>query len=88
VVASFEETGVDLTFESQPTTWERLPSLLAMVPDRSHTVLEYALASDRTTLAQHGELRGRIIPLAHALGFEYASDVGVRPLGSRGTAVK
>ncbi len=73
-----------MTFEGQAVTWEQLPLLLDKVPDRDHTVLTLAVASDETTLAEKNQSVGRVSALQKQFGFEYFSYVGVHPLGSEG----
>jgi hypothetical protein len=75
----------ELTFEGQSITWEQLPELLKKVPDRSHTVLELAVASDNFTMGQINELTHRARILSGEHGFEHLSFVGVHPLGSKPT---
>jgi beta-lactamase regulating signal transducer with metallopeptidase domain len=67
-----------LYLDGTPTTWEALPELLKKVPNRSGTILAFAMASDQMTLAQHNEAWGRISQLAHELNFAYASDTGIK----------
>jgi hypothetical protein len=74
-----------MTFEGQSTTWDDVGALLEKVPERKNTVLEYAVTSDQITVQQQNEWFGKCIALAHSLGFEYASFIGVHPLGSKGT---
>ncbi len=75
----------EVTFEGQPTTWEKLPQQLAAVSNRPLTVLEVAVASDAMTLRQANEARNKVSLLARRYGFAYPSYVGVQPLGSTGT---
>jgi type II secretion system protein G len=63
-----------------------LPELLDAVPDRAHTVLEIAIASDEMSVRQRNSAQSRANSLARRHGFEYPSDVGVHPLGSKGSA--
>ncbi len=85
-----------LTFQGQETTWEELPSLLAKVPNRKHTVLEVAMSSEpeavrlRTTasgkiitIEQKEDAMGRAGVLQRQYGFESVRHGGVRQLGSR-----
>lgn len=74
-----------MTFEGQETTWEKLPVLLQAVADRSTTVLEVAIASDEMSVRQRNAAQRRAIEMAHRHGFEYPSDIGVHPFGSKGT---
>ena len=74
-----------LTFEGQPTTWDGVDALLEKVPERKNTVLECAVTSDQITVQQQNEWFGKCVALAHNLGFEYASFIGIHPLGSKGT---
>lgn len=74
-----------MTFEGQTTTLGELPALLEKVPHRSQTVLEIAIASDDLTYKQTAGVIGHAGTLAHRLGFEYASEIGVHSLGSKGS---
>jgi hypothetical protein len=76
-----------MTFEGQPTTWYGIDALLEAVPNRSSTVLEFAVTSDQITVQQQNEWFGNCIALAHSHGFAYASFIGIHPLGSKGTPV-
>jgi predicted Ser/Thr protein kinase len=75
-----------MTFEGQPTNWENAGALLAKVPDRNNTVLEFAVTSDQITVAQQNEWFQKASALARQHAFEYASFIGVHPLGSKGTS--
>lgn len=75
-----------MTFEGQETSWENLPKLLEAVPDRPHTVLELARASDEIPEQTVYSLLPRGVMLAKKFGFEYLSDIGVQPPGSKGSA--
>ncbi|MBI3850194.1 MAG: serine/threonine protein kinase [Verrucomicrobia bacterium] len=75
-----------MTFEGQPTTWDDVAALLEKVPERKNTVLECAVTSDQITVQQQNEWFGKCSALAHSLGFEYASFIGIHPLGSKGTS--
>ncbi len=75
-----------MTFEGQPTRWEDVGPLLAKVPDRENTVLEFAVTSDQITVAQQNEWFQKATARAREHGFEYASFIGVHPLGSKGTS--
>jgi len=74
-----------MTFEGQPTTWDEVGALLDKVPERKNTVLECAVTSDQITVQQQNEWFGKCIALAISHGFEYASFIGIHPLGSKGT---
>ncbi|MEE8450261.1 MAG: PEGA domain-containing protein, partial [Thermoguttaceae bacterium] len=74
-----------MTFQGQETTWEELPALLEKVPNRKQTVLEIAIATEDLTVRQRNTATGRVGQLAGGYGFEYASYIGVHPLGSLGT---
>ena len=74
-----------MTFDGQPTTWDDVGALLEKVPERKNTVLECAVTTDQITVQQQNEWFGKCIALAHGLGFEYASFIGIHPLGSKGT---
>lgn len=74
-----------MTFEGQSTNWEQLPKLLEAVPDRAKTVLEVGIASEEVTVRKLNELKTRAAILANEHGFSYSSDIGVHPLGSKGS---
>ncbi len=74
-----------MTFEGQPITWDDVGALLEKVPERKNTVLEFGVASDQITVRQQNEWFGKCVALAPGLGFEYASFIGIHPLGSKGT---
>ena len=71
-----------LTFEGKATTWDELPSLLEKVPDRGHTVLDIAMASDQLTVAVADAAQGRASHMVQQFGFEYLSYIGIHPLGT------
>jgi predicted Ser/Thr protein kinase len=73
-----------LTFEGQPTSWDAVAALLETVPDRKHTVLEFAVTSDQITVTQQNEWFHKAAALSRQYGFEYASFIGIHPLGSKG----
>ena len=75
-----------ITFEGQPTTWDGVGSLLANVSNPNNTVLEFAVTSDQITVAQQNEWLQKAAALARQHGFEYASFIGIHPLGSKGTS--
>jgi hypothetical protein len=74
-----------MTFEGQPTDWDKVESLLANVADRKKAVLEFAVTSDQITVAQQNEWFQKATAFAREHGFEYASFIGIHPLGSKGT---
>jgi hypothetical protein len=74
-----------MTLEGQETTWEELPGLMEKIPNRAQTVLEFAMPSDQTPGQRHHPDLVRAVRLADRLGFEYLSDVGEHPLGSKGS---
>ncbi len=74
-----------LTFEGQSTTWEELPLLLEDVPNRAQTVLEFAIALDRLSVADVDITRRRAVRFIKRFGFKYFSYIGVHPLGSKGS---
>jgi hypothetical protein len=76
----------ELTFQGEPTTWERLPELLEGVTNRAQTVFEFATAPDDFTVTQVDELQEQAGRLSRQFGFEYLSHVGSHPLGTLGTA--
>ena len=58
---------------------------LEKVPDGSHTVLELAMAADEMTVPRcPADAFAQAHQYAHDLGFEYLSDVGTKPLGTKG----
>ncbi len=75
-----------MTFEGQQTSWDEVGALLANVSERLNTVLEFAVTSDRITVAQQNEWFQKAAALAPQHGFEYASFVGIHPLGSKGAS--
>jgi hypothetical protein len=77
--------GENLTFEGQPTTLEKLPELLKQIPHRPQTVLELAVTSEDLPPEKSMKLKRQAIQLVLQFGLEYLSDVGVHPLGSKGT---
>jgi beta-lactamase regulating signal transducer with metallopeptidase domain len=68
-----------LTFQGKRTTWDALPELLEKVPDRPHTVLEFAIDTDEITLRRLNEEQARGKALAEKFGFQYFSYMGVHP---------
>lgn len=62
---------------------EQLEQRLLQVPDREHTVLEYAQTSDSNL-----DLDLELYKLAIQLGFEYFSSTGVHPLSATGSPDK
>ncbi|MEI2724160.1 MAG: protein kinase [Verrucomicrobiota bacterium] len=74
-----------MTFEGQPTRWDGVGTLLDAVADRPRTVLEFAVTSDQITVQQQNEWFGKCAALAKSHGFEYASFIGIQPLGSKGS---
>ena len=78
--------GADrMTFQGKDTTWEKLPELLAQIPDREHTVLEYAMASKEMTVKQRDRAVAILIQTPKDFGFSHVSDTGIKPLGTMGT---
>jgi len=73
-----------MTFEGEDGSWETLDGLLNSVPDREHTVLEWAVPTTQITLQQQNEWTARFRKLAMNHDFEYSSYVGVHPFGSKG----
>lgn len=73
-----------LTFEGRPTTWEELPKLLEQVPNRPSTVFATAVATDEMTIREQNNASSRASAIGREFDFEYLSDVGVKPLGSKG----
>ena len=73
-----------ITFEGEKTTWEELPEMLAKVPNRKQTVLEFGVTADQDIPGRHPEMT-RAARLAQRFGFEYLSDIGVQTLGSKGS---
>ncbi len=75
-----------ITFQGQETTWEKLPVLLEQVPNREHTVLAVAIASEELKGQRRKEAIAQAVRLQRRLGFEYVSDVGIHPLGTKAGA--
>lgn len=73
-----------MTFQGEPASWDRLDGLLQAVSDRASTVLEWAITSNQIPREQQNAWAIRFGELARRHGFEYASFVGVHPLGSKG----
>ncbi len=76
----------ELTFEGEKITWDDVADQLQKVPDRSETVLEFAISSDEISVRELEKARMRAMAYAHELGFQYGSYIGVHPLGSKGSA--
>jgi beta-lactamase regulating signal transducer with metallopeptidase domain len=68
-----------ISFKGQRTTTDQLESLLEQVPDRPHTVLELAWASDDVTVGQFMAVQFRAGEWVKSLGFEYLSITGRHP---------
>jgi hypothetical protein len=74
-----------MTFQGQPVTWEQLTAALEQVPNRPQTVFQIATTSqDLEDRADWAAIRGRLSSLSGRYGFEYASLIGVHPLGTKG----
>ena len=74
-----------MTFQGQPVTWEQLTAALEHVPNRPQTVFQIATTSqDLEDRADWAAIRGRLMSLSGRYGFEYASFIGVHPLGTKG----
>jgi beta-lactamase regulating signal transducer with metallopeptidase domain len=71
-----------MTFQGKTVTWDQLPDLLGNVPDRAHTVLSFGYSSSQVTIGQYDI--ARVGMLAKQYGFEYMSEVGQQPIGSKG----
>ncbi|HUB24872.1 MAG TPA: M56 family metallopeptidase [Tepidisphaeraceae bacterium] len=76
-----------IRFQGKPVSPEQLPSLLARVPDRPHTILEIGYAADDVTMGQYMKAfslaandRAR-----RDLGFEGLSEIGKQPADSVGS---
>ncbi|MBN2578737.1 MAG: PEGA domain-containing protein [Pirellulales bacterium] len=74
-----------MTFEGKAVSWKELPGLFEKVPNRGQTVLELAVTSDQITYKEYEGAFARAAKLAKPLGFEYLSQIGVHPLGSKGS---
>jgi len=74
-----------LTFEGQQTSWDTLADLLEKVPNRSETVLEFAIATEDISVREMDEARTRAMLDANRFDFLHGSYIGVHPLGSKGT---
>ena len=75
-----------MTFEGKDTTWDELPELLRKVPNKERTVLEIAVTSDDIGDEKKNKTIAKASLLARQVGLEYLSDIGVHPLGSKGSA--
>ena len=74
-----------LTFEGEALTWEQLDQRLEQVDDRSSTVLEIAMDSEDLTIRQWREAKMKTQMLSLKHEFEYLSEIGLHPLGSKGS---
>jgi hypothetical protein len=74
-----------MTFQGQKTSWEALPALLEKVPNRAQTVLAFATPSEGPHGSRRNREKYRASQIARYFGFEYRSDVGVHPLGTKGS---
>ncbi|MCG8449938.1 MAG: hypothetical protein MI725_10220, partial [Pirellulales bacterium] len=72
-----------IAVEDKIVARDELKSELQKIPNRAHTVLEYA-----TTPEGEANLDGELLKLAIELGFEYYSFVGIHPLTSKGGTTK
>ncbi len=78
-----------MTFEGKDAaSWEELPGLLEKVPNREQTVLEIAFASDEVTLKEKKLAIAVASSWARQFGYEYTSDIGAHPLGSKGSSTQ
>ena len=71
-----------ITFLGQETSWDQLPVMVGEVPDRQHTVLELAMASEDLSVGHANRAKSKAFTLVEQYRFEYLSDVGIQPLGS------
>ncbi len=86
IVVGTHSMTLEMTFQGQPTNWDKLPALLAKVPDRQDTVL--CLAIDRPemdilVLQEQQKLMSRVTELARTFGFASASYAGYQRLGTK-----
>lgn len=73
-----------MTFQGQETNWKELPALLEKVPNRAHTVLQIAASGEELTHAEWNDAMTWGRRYVRSLGYEYVSDVGEEPLGTKG----
>jgi beta-lactamase regulating signal transducer with metallopeptidase domain len=73
-----------ITFQGEPISLDLLPNKLLDVPDPSHTVVQLAYANGDVTMRRFSEVQGRVGEIVKRLGFEYLSEAGEHPKGSKG----
>lgn len=74
-----------MTFEGKTVTDDQLRTRLENIPVRKFTVFELAISTDELPLRRVNEFQFKYGAIAHELGFEYASFIGVQPAGSNGS---
>lgn len=75
----------EVTFQGKTCDYDQLSELLAAVPNRNNTVLEFAFASQDYPEEKKTEAINLCLQLSREYGFEYASYIGVKPKGSLGS---
>ena len=71
-----------MTFEGKDIAWEALPEALKKITGRQNTVIEFAQPDN----ANPDMIAfGKLINLAQNFNFNHVSDIGEKPLGSKGT---
>jgi beta-lactamase regulating signal transducer with metallopeptidase domain len=89
-VTHFVRVVVDadvVRLQGQRVKLEELPAALGAVPDRSHTVLEIAYASDDVTMGEYMKVFSAIAndSTRGLLGFKYLSQIGKQSADSKGS---
>ena len=75
----------EMTFEGIKTTWENLPALLDLIPDKKNTVFELADEYNYNNEGAFVEVFGKAVRLGRKYKFKYVSNIGKKMLGSKGT---
>jgi len=73
-----------MTFEGQQVSWEKLPSLLEKISNRSNTIFEMAITTKKIDFERYEDAKNKAGKLVEQFGFESLSFVGVKPMGSKG----
>jgi BlaR1 peptidase M56 len=79
--------GDTIRFQGQPVSADQLPSVLAQVPDRPHTIVEIGYTADDVTMGQYMKAFSCVAndKARRELGFREISEVGRQPADSRGS---
>jgi len=71
-----------MTFEGKDVTWDALALALEKITDRPSTVLEFA----QLNIANPDLIAfGKVLSMARKYNLDHVSDIGEKPLGSKGT---